>query len=62
VANACQYLGPVYVQDTITCTITFSEKDESKRRLRATASYVNQDGVEVLRANFAGFPGQVRLK
>jgi 3-hydroxybutyryl-CoA dehydratase len=57
-----QYLGPVYVQDTITCTITFSEKDESKRRLRATASYVNQDGVEVLRANFAGFPGQVRLK
>lgn len=58
---AFQYLGPVYTRDTITCTITFTQKDEARRRLFAAASYTNQDGVEVLRASFSGFPGQVRL-
>ncbi len=56
------YLAPVYVQDTITCTLTFTEKDEAKRQFLGTVSYVNQDGVEVLRASFRGFPGQVRLR
>lgn len=56
------YLAPVYVQDTITCTITFTEKDEVRRQLLGNVSYVNQDGAEVLRASFRGFPGQVRLK
>src|SRR5437764_13256872 len=51
----------VYVGDTITCTVTFTEKDETKRMVRAIATYVNQDGVEVLRARFAGFPADVRL-
>lgn len=55
------YLGPVFVGDTISCTVTIAEKDEEKRRVKATASFVNQDDIEVLRAMFAGFPGRVRL-
>jgi len=57
-----QYLVPVYVHDTITCTVTFTEKDEARRRLFGSVRYVNQDGAEVLHASFSGFPGQVRLK
>jgi 3-hydroxybutyryl-CoA dehydratase len=55
------YLGPVFVGDTITCTVTIVEKEEEKRRVEASAEFVNGDGVEVLRASFSGFPGQVRL-
>ena len=55
------YLASVYIGDTITCTVTFTEKDEEKRVLRATATSVNQDGVEVLQAQFSGFPADVRL-
>src|SRR6266487_5673042 len=56
-----QYVQAVYVGDTITCTVTFTEKDEAKRLFSAAASYINQDGVEVLRATFSGFPANVRL-
>ena len=41
--------------------MTFVEKDEQKRRVTGRAAFVNQDGVEVLRARFSGFPGEVRL-
>jgi 3-hydroxybutyryl-CoA dehydratase len=56
-----EYLAPVFAGDTITCTVTVAEKDENKRRIAATADFVNQDDVEVLRASFEGFPGRVRL-
>ena len=56
-----EYLAPVFVGDTITCTVTIAEKNEEKRRVLANAGFVNQDGVEVLRASFSGFPGRVRL-
>jgi acyl dehydratase len=56
-----QYLAPVCVGDTVTCTVTVVEKDEEKRRVVGLATYVNQDGVEVLQGRFSGFPGQVRL-
>jgi 3-hydroxybutyryl-CoA dehydratase len=56
-----QYIGAVYIGDTITCTVTFVEKDEAKRLLIATASLVNQDGVEILQARFSGFPSHIRL-
>jgi hypothetical protein len=42
--------------------VTFTEKDEPRRRLTGSVSYVNQAGIEVLRASVSGFPGQVRLK
>ena len=55
------YVAPVYIGDTITCTVTFTEKDLEKRLFHAIASSVNQDGVEVLQARFSGFPAKVRL-
>ena len=55
------YVAPVYIGDTITCTVTFNEKDIEKRMFRAIASSVNQDGAEVLQARFSGFPALVRL-
>lgn len=55
------YIEPVYIGDTITCTVTFDEKDEQKRLFHATASLVNQEGVEVLKSSFSGFPANVRL-
>ena len=57
-----EYLAPVFVGDTIACTVTITEKDEAKRRVVASANFVNQEGVEVLRASFGGFPGRVRLR
>jgi acyl dehydratase len=57
-----EFLAGVYVGDTVTCTLAFAERDEHRRRLTGEAIYVNQDGQEVLRARFEGFPAQVRLK
>ena len=56
-----EYLQSVYTGDTITCTVTIQEKDEEKRLVYASASLVNQDGVEVLKARFSGFPSNIRL-
>lgn len=56
-----EYVAPVYIGDTITCTVTFAAKDETARTLTGAASSVNQDGREVLRASFKGFPGDIRL-
>ncbi|MCA1729747.1 MAG: MaoC family dehydratase [Actinobacteria bacterium] len=56
-----EYLAPVFVGDTICCTVTISGKEEDERRVTADAGFTNQDGVEVLQARFAGFPGHVRL-
>src|SRR5436853_6685442 len=35
-----QYIGAVFIGDTITCTVTFVEKNEEKKLLIATASFV----------------------
>jgi 3-hydroxybutyryl-CoA dehydratase len=56
-----QFVASVYIGDTITCTITISEKDEEKRTVKATASYINQEGATVLLASFGGFPADIRL-
>ena len=56
-----EYVAPVYVGDTITCTVTVLEKDKPRRRVECGVDFVNGEGVQVLRARFAGFPGQVRL-
>ncbi|HKV84957.1 MAG TPA: MaoC family dehydratase [Ktedonobacterales bacterium] len=56
-----EYLLPVYPGDTISCTVTVMEKDTEKRLLVCEARYVNQDGAEVLRARFHGFPADIRL-
>jgi 3-hydroxybutyryl-CoA dehydratase len=56
-----EFPAAVRVGDTVTCTVAFVERDEARRRLTGTASGVNQDGVEVLRATFGGRPSLVRL-
>ena len=56
-----QFVASVYIGDTITCTVTIAEKDEEKRMVRAISTYVNQDGAEVLRSRFGGFPANIRL-
>ncbi|WP_228281966.1 MaoC family dehydratase [Rubrobacter marinus] len=56
-----EYLAPVFVGDTISCTVTVTAKDEERRRVECDAAFVNGDGKNVLRASFAGFPGRVRL-
>jgi 3-hydroxybutyryl-CoA dehydratase len=56
-----QFLSPVYVGDTVTCTVTISEKNEEKRLIVCVATFVNQDGAEVIWARFGGFPSLVRL-
>jgi 3-hydroxybutyryl-CoA dehydratase len=56
-----EYVAPVYAGDTITCTVTVLEKDESRRRVECGADFVNENGAQVIRARFSGFPGRVRL-
>jgi 3-hydroxybutyryl-CoA dehydratase len=56
-----EFLAPVYPGETITCTVAFGERDVALRRMVGSARFENQDGAEVLRARFSGFPAQVRL-
>ena len=56
-----RYVGAVYIGDTVTCVITFTEKDDARRLFTGDVRYVNQDGAEVLLGSFKGFPGDVRL-
>jgi 3-hydroxybutyryl-CoA dehydratase len=56
-----QFIAPVYIGDTITCTVTITEKDLEKRTVVGIVRCTNQDGKEVLQARFSGFPSQVRL-
>ena len=56
-----RFLAPVYVGDTITITMEVVESDAVKARLRMEGWGVNQDGVEVLRAQVSGYlPGELR--
>lgn len=55
------YKSPVYVGDTITCIVTIAEKDEAARRIHVNATLFNQNNQEVLKANFSGFPSDIRL-
>ncbi len=56
-----QYLKPVYIGDTITCVVTIAKKDLEKRTLIMHATFTNQDAIEVLSAQFNGFPANIRL-
>lgn len=56
-----EFLQPVLPGDTITCAVTFVEKDAELRTLTGDVRYTNQHGAEVQHARFRGFPGRVRL-
>lgn len=57
-----RYLAPVFVGDTVTCTVRFTDRDEARLRLGGEVSCVNQEGREVLRGSVSGVPAQVRLR
>ena len=52
------FLRPVYIGDTITCTLTVSSLNE-KGFAKANAVMVNQQGVETMRCTLQGYlPGE----
>jgi 3-hydroxybutyryl-CoA dehydratase len=57
-----RFKRPVYLGETITCTLTITEIDE-KGRARAEAVLVNQEGEVVLTAHLTGrIPGQAEIQ
>lgn len=55
-----EFLGPVYVGDTITAEVEVVEVDESRGWVRLEASCTNSAGERVLRAHITGFPGRFK--
>jgi len=53
-----EFLGPVYIGDTITAEAEVIEADETRGWVRLGCRCINQAGVEVLRADVTGFPGR----
>jgi 3-hydroxybutyryl-CoA dehydratase len=57
-----RFKRPVYMGETITCTVTITEVDD-KGRARADAVLVNQDNEVVLTAHLTGrIPGQAEIR
>jgi acyl dehydratase len=60
--HTIRFKRPVYMGETITCTLTITEVDE-KCRARADAVLVNQDGEVVLTAQLTGrVPGKAEIQ
>ncbi len=57
-----EYLAPVFVGDTVTCTVRFTDRDQARFRLGSEMTCVNQEGREVVRGTFSGVASQVRLR
>jgi 3-hydroxybutyryl-CoA dehydratase len=53
-----EFLGPVYVGDTITTTAEVIESNQEKGFVRLRIECVNAEGTAVLRGEVAGFPGR----
>jgi 3-hydroxybutyryl-CoA dehydratase len=53
-----EFLAPVYVGDTIKAEAEVIDVDEMRGQVQLRCRCVNGDGLEVLRANISGFPGQ----
>lgn len=48
VSQTLNFKAPVFIDDTITCTLTITGKDVERNRLTLSAVSINQDGVVVL--------------
>ena len=58
-----RFLAPVYVGDTVAVTMEIVERDPARAWVRMEGWAVNQDGVEVLRAQVNGYlPAELREK
>ena len=47
--QSLQFLAPVYLDETITATVTCIEKDDAKHRIKLETTCVNQDGKVVVK-------------
>lgn len=47
--QSLQFLAPVYLDETITATVTCIEKDDAKHRIKFETICVNQDGKVVVK-------------
>ncbi len=52
---AFEFLAPVFVGDTVSLEVTVDARNE-RGKYTASARWVNQDGLEVLRATLEGYP------
>lgn len=58
-----RFIAPVYIGDTVTVTLEFVECDPTRAWVRMAGNGVNQDGVEVMRAEVSGYlPAELRVK
>ncbi len=53
-----EFLAPVYIGETITAEAEIIEADDQRGWVCLACRCINQAGVEVLRAEVKGFPGQ----
>ena len=56
------FVAPVYIGDTVMCTVTIVEKYSENRTVRGEIVCVNQEGVTVLTGYWVGFPSVMRLR
>lgn len=49
VSQSLKFTRPVYIDDTVTVTLTVKEKDDAKKRVILDCEVVNQDGKVVVR-------------
>ena len=57
-----EFLGPVYVGETVTAEAEVVEADNSRGWVRLSCRCTVTDGREVLRADIRGFPGRFRTR
>lgn len=53
-----EFVGPVYIGDTITAESEIVEVDKERGWVRLRCRCINSHGDEVLRADIKGYPGQ----
>lgn len=57
-----EFVGAVYINDTVLVEVEITEKDEAQRLMTGQVIGTNQTGEVVLRGFFRGFPSLVRLQ
>ncbi len=53
-----EFVAPVYIGDTVIAELEVVDVDETRGQVQLRCRCVNGDGLEVLRADIIGFPGQ----
>ncbi len=51
-----EFVGPVYIGDTVTLEVEIVAVEEPKKKVRAQCRWTNAEGTEVIRGSFSGYP------